>query len=256
MQEFLNIALSFPTVVWSALMIVALGYWMFVILGALDLELLDVDVDVDLDADFDIDLDVDSAEANIEADADADVSKWAPLAKMAMTLGIGKVPMTILLTLLIVSGWGLSYFSVLYLGSMVRWGALFGAVVLVGSFVAALPIMGALAHPLKGIFETTTKRAGVRLIGQVCDVTTGKVTADFGQASLEDGGAGLLLSIRCDEPNDLKRKSTALIIGYEKEKNVYFVEPYEQMLVDGDDDAHFEAAMQPATEEAHEEVAG
>jgi hypothetical protein len=263
MQEFLNVALSFPTVVWTALLLVALGYWLFVILGALDLELLDFDADIDLDPDIDLDVDVDAGvdvdvDPAIDTDAgiDLDVPELGLVLKLAVALGVGRVPVTILLTFLVGAAWGISYFSVLLLGSAIGGGALFGTLVLAGSFVLGLPIMGALAHPLKGVFHTKTKTAGRKLVGQVCDVTTGKVTADFGQARLEDGGAGLLLSVRCDEPNGLRRKSRALIIGFDEETNVYWVEPYDQMLVDDGEETVFDEAMQPASAQVEQEVAG
>ena len=43
MDEFLALALSFPTVVFSTLLLVVLAYWCFVILGALDIDAFDLE---------------------------------------------------------------------------------------------------------------------------------------------------------------------------------------------------------------------
>lgn len=216
MQAFLDIALGFPTVIWSALIGVVLVYWLFVILGALDLELLDLDIDFDAEGDFDVDVDG----AAVDGSA-------SPLAQLAGALGIGKVPVTILVTFFTFAGWVLSYFGTLYATPVIRFGAV-GALLFAASFALAIPAMAAMAHPLKKVFETKTRRGGADLIGQVCEVTTGSVSERFGQARYDDGGAGLLLKIRCDSENDLGRRAAALIIGYDREGDVYLVEPYGQ----------------------------
>jgi hypothetical protein len=232
LQEFLNIALGFPTIIWTALMGLMLAYWLFVILGALDLELLDIDIDLDTDLDIDLDADMDM---DVDADADVDGAATGPgaLARVAVALGIGKVPVTILLSFFTISGWALSYFGMLYLGPLLKFGAV-GAVILGATFVLAVPLMGAMAHPLKELFQTKTRRAGAEVVGKVCIVTTGSVDESFGQARLDDGGAGLLLHVRCETDNDLGRNDEALIIGHDREDDVYFVEPYKQFLASDD----------------------
>lgn len=221
MQGFFDIALGFPTVLWTAALLVVLAYWLFVILGALDLELLDVDFETDLDVDLDLD---------VEAPADADAPGPNPFVKIAVALGVGQVPVTILISFFAFSGWMVSYFGSLYLSPLLKFGAA-GAVILGIAFVLAAPMMGAFAHPLKKVFETKTRRAGADLIGQVCVITTTSVDSGFGQARLDDGGAGLLLKVRCEsDDNGLRKGSQALIIGHEASRDVYFIEPYEQFL--------------------------
>ena len=47
---------------------------------------------------------------------------------------------------------------------------------------------------------------------------------------LDDKGAGLTLSIRAESPNALTKGSKALIISYDADTNVYFVEPYDAII--------------------------
>ena len=42
MDRFFDIALSFPTLILSLLLLVAVGYWLLTLLGLLDLEVLDL----------------------------------------------------------------------------------------------------------------------------------------------------------------------------------------------------------------------
>ncbi len=62
------------------------------------------------------------------------------------------------------------------------------------------------------------------LVGRECTITTLKVDGLFGQASYQDGGAGLLLSVRCDKANDLTRGRVARIVAYHEGSGTYEVE--------------------------------
>ena len=71
-------------------------------------------------------------------------------------------------------------------------------------------------------------QAGLRkhqLIGKICVVHTMEVTATFGQAEIDDGEAGILIQVRCERLNDLKRGSTALVYDYDREAAVFLVSP-------------------------------
>ena len=121
MQEFLQIALNFPTAFFSLLLIVVLAYWLFVLLGALDLDLFDVDADIDADIDVDVDVDVDiDADVDVDADidADADVDAGADgvgaLASMLMALGWTGVPLTITVSIFIFLCWIMSFLGVYF----------------------------------------------------------------------------------------------------------------------------------------------
>ena len=75
------------------------------------------------------------------------------------------------------------------------------------------------------LFDPHTKRTQENLIGQVCTISTLKVTERFGQAFFDDGAGDLILQVRCEAENTLTRDSDALIVGYDADNNVYEVEP-------------------------------
>lgn len=224
MQEFLHIALSFPTIIWTILLVLSSGYWLFVMFGAIDLEFLDMQLDLDFD--FDVDVDVDLAPGALTAVTGGDVGIFA---RVANAVGIGKVPLTVLLSLFALVGWTFSFFATLYV-PLASDGIVTRSLVMAIAIAVAIPVMGILAHPLKGMMTVTTQREGAELVGQTCVITTGSVTATFGQARVATSGAGLLLAVRCDTPNALKRNDNALIIGYDEQSRTYAIEPYEQFL--------------------------
>jgi hypothetical protein len=228
MQEFLHIALSFPTVLFTAMMIVMVLYWMLVILGALDLDIFELDLDFDIDMDGDVDFEVD-----VDADVDGEVIGGPGLVVTLLgALGLGTVPVTIIASFWVLLSWMLSFSSVYYLAPMLGGLSAIVAIALaVGSFVAAIPLNIVIMQPFIQLFRAPEQtRGGQALIGKMCVVTTGTVSETFGQAKAKDGGAGLVLSVRCDGGNRLKRGSKALVIDYDEERHAYIVEPYDTLM--------------------------
>jgi hypothetical protein len=285
MQEFLQIALSFPTAIFSGLLIVVIAYWLFVIIGMVDIDLFDLDVDLDIEGDIsgvdgmeadvgdldvdadvgdldvdadvgDLDVDADVGDMDVDADVDsgdmdvdADTSGSSFWVSVASALGVGTVPITIIFSVLVLSTWILSFVSTYYLGPILGTGVLIGLGYTMVSFILSLPITSFVVRPLKGLFRTTEVTAGNTVVGQVCEITSGRVDDSFGQAKLDDGGAGLLLSVRSDSDQELTRGSKALIIGYDDEEDTYEVECYEQFEGDEDDEVQFDFASLEKAEE-------
>lgn len=225
MEEFVRIALTFPPVLFSFMLIVVVVYWIFMVLGVLDLDLFDFDVDLDLDVDLDI-----ATDAGLEGAAE---SAQGIFAAIFSALSIGRVPVTISFSIFTLFGWAMSFAGVFHLENTVGepLGWLVKTGVFAATFILSLVIAGTVVRPMRGLFETTTRRGQDTLIGQLVRVSTGRVDSKFGQATLEDGGAGLILSIRCDDTeNNLQRGQQALIVGYDEPSNIYYVEPYDNFL--------------------------
>jgi hypothetical protein len=73
--------------------------------------------------------------------------------------------------------------------------SVFGWVVLLLSPVLALPITSLAARPLAKVFAHKQATSRHDLIGKTCVVRTGTVNSTFGEALLEDGGAGLVVRV-------------------------------------------------------------
>jgi hypothetical protein len=70
------------------------------------------------------------------------------------------------------------------------------------------------------------------LVGKVVRIDTSRVDRRFGMAKAEDGGAGLLVQVRCDaEGNGLRRGSNAVVVAYDASREVYEVAPFDDIPV-------------------------
>lgn len=235
-MNLVEASLRFPTVVFSVGLSVALIYWVFVLLGALDINLFggDADVDVSGAAKGVGDAITGGAKGGAEAlkggaealkgvDIDADVSLWAGL-------GLGKVPITVALSAVFFVCWPLSLLAMHYGPALVGTGSWVGPAVLPATLIVGLPLAGLLVRPLGGVFELREGKSSRDYIGHTCTITTGRVDDGFGQATVEDGGTVLVIPVRCDRAGALARNDKALIIDFDPERHAYLVEPAADML--------------------------
>jgi hypothetical protein len=216
MDQFLAIALSMPTVVFSVLLILMLIYWLSVIVGALEIDLFG---------------------AHGPGDGVADGLAHAGhghglFSALAGWLNLRRAPVTVVSSALVIYGWIFSYFGMLWLP---RWfggvsGLVWSVSVSVGACVVSLLLTSLTIRPLGPMFEVHTRRAQETMVGKEVVVKTLTVGASHGQASFDDGGAGLLLKVRCLRENGLTRGARALVIDYNEREHVYLVEPMDELL--------------------------
>lgn len=209
MTEFISVVSGFPTVVFTILLGGIFLYWVLAIVGAVDIDVLDLDVDLD-------------------TDVDTDASGVGGLTGLLATLGLSGPPVTVILSLLIVLSWLFSYFSSAHLLSLFPSGILHyavGAVVSTLCFVLAIPITAVIIKPLKGMFVVHGAKSKSHYIGSLCKITTLEVTEKFGQAEIDDGEAGIIISVRNANPQALKKGDKAVVISYDQNKGTYQVVP-------------------------------
>jgi hypothetical protein len=60
------------------------------------------------------------------------------------------------------------------------------------------------------------------------------VTDRFGEATLDDGGAGVVVRVRVETDVTLERGQEAIIIGYDEEREEFTVAPIEELLPDSE----------------------
>jgi hypothetical protein len=236
MTEVLLLALSFPGVVYTVLLGVVLVYWLFVVAGAIHLG--DGSADGHFDGIGEHGADVgdvghhgvdvaDGSDAG-DGDADADASDGA-VAALIHALHLRSVPITVIFSLIITFSWLVCTIAMQVVSRAMpaEAQALFGWLVLVGSPLVALPLTSLSARPLVKVFAHRSATSHSDLIGKTCVVRTGTVTSTFGEASLEDGGAGLVLRVRVDrEPKaGVKRGDQMLIVEWDRERESFLVEP-------------------------------
>jgi hypothetical protein len=231
----------------------ALLYWVFVIVGALDIDMFGGDAAEGLlDAAaakgqaaggmFDaaaakgeaVDGLLDAAAAKGEA---ADGLLDGPEAHggaegLLHAINLRRAPVTVTFSLIVFFAWIFSFLAVTYLGpalGMVLPAVVFELLVIVASLLLALPLTSLATKPLEPIFRQRHGKSRIDYVGSVCRIQTGRVDTEFGQATVEDGGAGLIIQVR-DEGGALKRGDSALIIDYDREQEAYIVEAYDALL--------------------------
>jgi len=235
-NELLAASLEFPTVVFTIVLGIVLVYWLFVLLGALDIDLFggDVDVDVSGAAKGIGDVLTGGAKGGAEAfhadaggDAHAGGDADADGGGVWHGLGLGDVPVTISVSLIVLIGWCGSLLAMHYVAGGAGWQRL---VVLVIAIVIALPIAALLVRPLAPVFAVKEGKSNADYVGHGCTISTGSVDDNFGQATVEDGGTVLVIQVRCGERGKLARGDRALIIDFDPARQAYVVEPAADML--------------------------
>jgi len=213
MDPFYHNVLSFPTVVFSVLLTLCLLFWLVAILGVLDISFLDLP---------DI-----SDGADIESSFNNDTpSTPDAVAGVILKLKLNGVPLTIVISLIALFGWFISYYAVHLLFNYIPDGIIQYAVglitIVVSSYIAAL-ITAILIKPLRPLFKKIEQDIRKVVLGQTATVRTSRVDSNFGEAILEDGGAGLLLKVRSTGNIHYKKGDSVVLIEHQKEDNTFRV---------------------------------
>jgi Protein of unknown function (DUF1449) len=232
MAEVFVLALSFPSVVYTVLLGVALVYWAFVMVGV---------VHIGEGSEGALDGHVDHlthghggpADGDLGLDLDADDSGGA-LAAIMSALHLRSVPATVVFSFIITFSWLVSVVSMQLLtrAGATSVGAAVSLGVLFGSLLLSLPLTSLAARPLAKVFAPKPAPVNADFVGRTCVVRTGTVTAKFGEATLHDGGAGLVLRVRVGDGKQLGRGEQALIVDYDAEHETYLVEPMRDVMTE------------------------
>jgi hypothetical protein len=67
-------------------------------------------------------------------------------------------------------------------------------------------------------------------LGQTLKLRTSRVDSTFGEATLNDGGAGLILKVRCDKDNEFQKGDRLVAFKYDQEQNIYHVISEDEFL--------------------------
>ena len=148
MGGFVEAVLSFPAVVFTPLLVVVIGYWLLVIAGGID------------------------ADGGTEADGDPVGGGFLGF------LGLGGVPASVVLSLLIAFAWFVSLAG----GELLA--AVPAALVLAGAVLTAWVITRLAVLVLRRVMPAGTEPSRTDFVGLTCIVRTGRVTATFGQAEV------------------------------------------------------------------------
>jgi hypothetical protein len=189
MGDFVDAALSFPTVLFTFLLAAVVVYWLLVLLGTLDVEIGDLD--------------------------------------LGDGLGLGGVPVTVTASVLTVVSWFVSLAGTVFitgLGTLTR--TLTGIGVLVAAIVAGLFAARAVAVPLRQLYVTGGEASRSDFVGRECVIRTGSVTGTFGQAEVTAAdGSSAIIQVRQTGEHELTNGRRALIFDYDIDGEFFWVAP-------------------------------
>ncbi|WP_432984187.1 hypothetical protein [Dactylosporangium sp. CA-233914] len=195
MGEFLDAILGFPTVLFTFLLVIVIAYWLIVLFGGADTEVLDGDV--------------------VDGVADGGFGGFLG------SVGLGGVPATVGLSVLVLVAWFASL-----AGSTVGGGALLRVGVLVGALVVAWLAARVIVIPLRRLFPVTSGDSRTAFVGRTCVIRTGTVTEAFGQAEVTAAdGSSAIVQVRQTGTDTFTAGSTAVIYEYDQHGEFFWVVP-------------------------------
>ena len=202
MTEFLQTALTFPTLLYSILLAFCAIYWLLASTGLVDIDALDGFLG-----------------------GDGDSHHASDSAGLLARMGLGGVPIMIVLTVLTFFGWMCTYFVHLmllqHLPAPLR--MLGGIATLVGALVPGLFITSLLLRPVRKLIVKLRPPVPPSLLGRVGTVISPEVDARQGRAEFADGGAGLILQVRAAPPGGFGRGDRVVLLEHDAAANTYLV---------------------------------
>lgn len=208
MEQLFDVASQFPTVIYSVLLGIVVIYWIVGMLGLIDLDF--------------------SGDAEIDVDVDASASVGG-LTGLFLTFGLTGVPFTLVISIIILVCWLISFYLQFYILTWLPEGILYyvvGAVSDIVVFLISLPMTAFILRPLKGMFNSVETTTSNNLVGKNATIVTGTVSESFGQARLFNEGAEILVDVRCDPQHNMSTGDKVLVIEYLQDNHAYIVAPY------------------------------
>ena len=201
MTEFLQTALTFPTLLYSILLAFCGIYWLLASTGLVDIDALDGLL------------------------GDGDGGDASDSAGILARLGLGGVPLMVVLTVLSFFGWLATYFVHLlllqHLPAPLR--LIGGIATLLGALVPGVFITSLLLRPVRKLIVKLRPPVPPSLLGRVGTVTSPEVDARQGRAEFADGGAGLILQVRAAAPATFLRGDRVVLLEHDATANTYLV---------------------------------
>ncbi|MCF7750572.1 hypothetical protein KQ945_07430 [Bacillus subtilis subsp. subtilis] len=202
MNEFLTVALSFPTLPYSIVLAFAVVYWLLAAFGVVDDGIAHDGMDLHLGDDG-----------------------LHGISGMFSRLGLGGAPVMLVIALLAFFGWTVTYFVHLFvlqpLPTSLRWMA--GSATALLALVPAVPLSVIVLRPIRRLLLRLRPVAQTSVLGRVGVVASPQVSATVGYANVDDGGAGLILQVRSHDGALLSRGERVVLLDYVAEHNHYRV---------------------------------
>ena len=211
MEAFIDNISGFPTVIYTTALVVVVGYWILAILGTIDLDFFDAAIDADIDIDI-----------------DGDASEIGKVAGLLTTLGLTGVPITIVLSLLLLNAWIICYFLSLvvpgFLAGILPVQIVINLAIAVVSFMLSILLTATMIRPLKGLFRKLNQAPKSKsLIGRTCRVRSSRADNSFGEAECQLEGASLIVKIRTIGDETFQTGASVVLTEHQQETDSFVV---------------------------------
>ncbi len=206
MLEMYTVAISPFNLPFTILLGLVLLYWFFVILGAADIDVIDMEWLPDMDADAD----------------------GGFIHGFFQFLGIGEVPIILVISVMVLMGWSFAMLGTHYLNSDGL--AVIGFGLLAGNCVATFLLTGLIIRPLQKLFSPLHKTdlEKQKVVYKTGEVISSEVNDSFGQVEIATGEAPITINARAEEGQVIPKGETVLVYDEDKERGLYFVEKYNE----------------------------
>lgn len=211
MTPFYQNISNFPTVFFSFFLILTMMFWMISIFGMIDIDFLDLP----------------------EAESGGEEGLANGVSTVLLKLGLNGVPLTVIVSLIALFGWFISYYAVIFMDPSSFWPPLSWLIsigIFIGTLYIAALITAQVIKPLRVLFKSMASDITKQVLGKVALVRTSRVDGSFGEANFNDGGAGLILKVRSFDGQTFKRNDRVVLLEYLSDDNVYRVVSEEEFL--------------------------
>ena len=240
-MEFLQECIALVNLPYTVMLAFIVGYWLLVIVGAMDFDIFTPDVDAGLDtlegsleaasADADVHVpahtgadlptgDVDAGD--VDATQAAEVAGPGLLVSLLKFFNIGEIPLMMILSIFVLTAWVV---SILTNAMFSNREAMWAVVLMPVNVIFSLLVTKIVSTPLVSIYRKLDVNSGKSyedLVGKSCIVKSSTVSPTHGQVVLQTpDGAPRVLNAICKPGEQLNRGDRALIIEHDRRRNVY-----------------------------------
>lgn len=200
MNQFFATALAFPTVVLGVPLVIVIGFWLVVAVGGADADALD-----------------------------PDAGDLGGLGGLLSGVGLGGVPATISLSVVVAVSWFSSLAGSALLDGIGTGGArtALGVGLLVVALLAGWLVTMLMVRPLRHLFDEGRPASRMDFVGRVCVIRTGRVGVDFGQAEVTAAdGSSAIVQVRQTGADTFAAGSIASIYAFDDAGEFFWVVPF------------------------------
>ena len=210
MTELIQASLALENIIYTALLVIVLLYWLSVILGGLDMGSIDIDLDIDADIDVDADL-----------DAGGSADGW--FAGALHFFNFGKLPTMVILSFTILFNWMINILMNHYVGG----GHLsFALVLAIPNLFVSLVLTKIVTTPLIPVFaQLNAPEEKINFTGMLCKLMVSANTTKKGQAEVIYENRSILIYVKVDdaEKSQITKGEQAVILRPAEDASYYYI---------------------------------